>query len=398
LPIVQQKAVEKSLVEPHGGRIIDRLLKQHEREAIQDIIVAAPRISASERSVCDVICIATGAFSPLTGFMKQDDYTSSVKAMRLANGLLWPIPIVLPVADNELRALKLGRAAALIGPDNTLLGSIEVEEIYKASPEDEARYVYGTTDRKHPGVANVFDSPQMYVGGKISLLTMPKLEFPSYSLTPAETRRRFGELGWNSVVGFQTRNPVHRAHEYLQKVALEIVDGLLLHPLVGTTKDDDLPAAVRMRCYEALLERYYPRGRAMLSVYQAAMRYAGPREALLHAIVRKNYGCSHFIVGRDHAGVGSYYGSFDAQQIFNEIEGELGITILRFENAFWCNSCEGMATAKTCPHGTEAHVILSGTKVRELLRSGKRPPLEISRPEIADILIQALAESPVAKT
>jgi len=399
LPVLEDKVAAKPrLVEPHGGTITDRVLQGAAARKLQEKITGSPKITLSERTVCDVACIGIGAFSPLTGFMRQNDYRSCMESMRLANGLIWPIPIVLPVNAAERDSIKIGSLASLVGPDDKLLGAIEIEEIYQAEHDREAQLVYRTTDRKHPGVAAVLDSPDTYVAGEISLVAMPRLEFPSYSLTPSETRARFHDLGWSRVVGFQTRNPVHRAHEYLQKVALETVDGLLLHPLVGTTKDDDLPAAVRMRCYEALLEKYYPSERALLAVYQAAMRYAGPREAVLHAIARKNYGCSHFIVGRDHAGVGSYYGSFDAQAIFNDIEDELGITILRFENAFWCNACEGMATAKTCPHSSDAHVVLSGTKVRELLRSGKRPPLEISRPEIADILIQALAETPAAKT
>jgi sulfate adenylyltransferase len=329
--------------------------------------------------------------------MDRHDYESCVQSMRLADGTLWPIPIVLPVADTELGALNAGAHAALVDEEGEVLAAIEIEDIFKADHERETLNVYGTMDLKHPGVAAVLAAPQTYAGGKITLLKSPSPEFPEYTLTPLETRARFSELGWSFIVGFQTRNPVHRAHEYLQKVALETVDGLFLHPLVGTTKDDDLPAAMRMRCYEVLLQGYYPQNRALLGVYRAAMRYAGPREAVLHAIVRKNYGCSHFIVGRDHAGAGSYYGTFDAQHIFDDIEEELGVKILRFDNAFWCTSCEGMATAKTCPHSADDHVVLSGTRVRELLRSGQRPPAEFTRPEIADILIQSLAEQQMVK-
>jgi len=397
LPILASNGTRESrLVEPHGGSLVNRALVAEDARLLKDKLRDSVAIRLNERSLCDVICIATGAFSPLSGFMRERDYRSCIEDMRLSSGLIWPIPIVLPADAATLSSLKLGSRAALVSPDGQIVGAIEVEQIFEGDPMQEASRVYGTTDQQHPGVAAVLSSPKAYVAGEISLVEMPPLEFPSYSLTPAETRACFAERGWNSIVGFQTRNPVHRAHEYLQKVALENVDGMLLHPLVGTTKGDDIPAAVRMRCYEALLERYYPAQRAMLAVYQAAMRYAGPREAVLHAIVRKNFGCSHFIVGRDHAGVGSYYGSFDAQRIFDEIEPELGITILRFENAFWCNACEGMVTTKTCPHGPEQHVVLSGTKVRELLRSGQRPPAEFSRPEIADILIQALADTPKA--
>jgi len=384
------------LIKPHGGLLVDRVRPWD--EASRELTTRASRVTVSDRTVCDLICIANGAFSPLEGFLNRNDYESCVESMRLSNGVLWPIPIALPVDGSELASLRLDTPAALVDSNGETLATIEIEDIYKANHEQEALRVYGTTDSKHPGVAAVFGAPQTYVGGKISLLREPAPEFPEYSLTPFETRARFIQLGWETVVGFQTRNPVHRAHEYLQKVALEIVDGLFLHPLVGTTKDDDLPAAVRMRCYEALLQGYYPQKRALLAVYHAAMRYAGPREAVLHAIVRKNYGCSHFIVGRDHAGAGSYYGPFDAQHIFDDIEAELGVNILRFDNAFWCKLCEGMATTKTCPHSSDVHVVFSGTRVRELLRSGQRPPAEFTRPEIADILIRTLAEHQVVKS
>jgi len=385
------------LIKPHGGMLVDRVRTKDEARGLLEQAGRAPRVTVSDRTVCDLICIANGAFSPLEGFLNRNDYESCIESMRLASGVFWPIPITLPVESGELASLHLDAPAALVNSNGDTLAIIEIEDIYTANHELETLKVYGTTDSNHPGVAAVLGAPRTYVGGKISLLKMPAPEFPEYTLTPFETRARFIQLRWDTVVGFQTRNPVHRAHEYLQKVALEIVDGLFLHPLVGTTKDDDLPASVRMRCYEALLEGYYPQKRALLGVYRAAMRYAGPREAVLHAIVRKNYGCTHFIVGRDHAGAGSYYGPFDAQRIFDEIEAELGVNILRFDNAFWCKSCEGMATAKTCPHGAEAHVVLSGTKVRELLRSGQRPPAEFTRHEIADILIRTLAEHQMVK-
>ncbi len=393
LVAIKENKKTPALVRPHGGALVNRLPTQSECERLLAEAAEAPTISLTDRTVCDIVCIVTGAFSPLQGFMGRADYQACIHSMRLKNGTIWPIPVVLPVTSEQAESLAVGVSAKLTDGNGTPVALIEIDDIYQANQQDETLLVYGTNDSNHPGVAAVLQSPSTYVGGIITLLTMPKPEFPLYALTPAETRQRFRDLGWRSVVGFQTRNPVHRAHEYLQKVALEIVDGLLLHPLVGTTKDDDLPAAVRMRCYEALLERYYPSGRALLGVYPAAMRYAGPREAVLHAIVRKNYGCSHFIVGRDHAGTGSYYGTYDAQHIFDNIEQELGITILRFDNSFWCNACEGMATAKTCPHRAADHVVLSGTKVRELLRSGQHPPKEFSRPEIADILIKALAES-----
>ena len=376
-----------TLVEPHGGTLVDRSVKGDASKAIADAR-SLPRIQLSDRSICDVICVATGAYSPLEGFMGSADYRSVVDDMRLANGLIWPMPIVLPCRGADVKA---GSRAALVDENGEVVATIDVSEVFNGDPAREAAKVYGTSDEAHPGVAAVLEAGAQYAAGPITLLAMPAPQFPAETMTPAQTRAKFAEQGWRTIVAFQTRNPVHRAHEYLQKVALEIVDGLLLHPLVGKTKGDDVPADVRMRCYHVLLEKYYPLGRTVLSVFPAAMRYAGPREAVLHAIARKNYGCSHFIVGRDHAGVGSYYGTFDAQRIFDGIERELGVTILRFEHSFWCNVCEGMATTKTCPHDKSNHVALSGTKVRDMLRAGERPPQEFSRPEVADVLISAMS-------
>lgn len=380
------------LNQPYGGRLSDRELRGAELERAREQATRLPRIRLGDRSVCDVVCLGTGVYSPLDGFMGKKDYDAVIDSMRLASGLLWPIPITLPVSDEELSAARGGAKAALVTADDTLLGTIDITETFAADVEREAPAVYRTPDVAHPGVALIANAPRTLVAGAVSLFVAPDFGFPQEYRTPAGTRELFESLGWKTVVGFQTRNPVHRAHEYLQKVAMEIVDGLMLHPLVGLTKDDDIPAAVRMACYRTLLEKYYPHKRAVLSIFPAAMRYAGPREAVLHAIARKNYGCSHFIVGRDHAGVGSYYGSFDAQQIFDDIEPELGITILRFDNASWCNACESMVTDKTCPHGAQERVSLSGTKVREMLRAGQRPPREFSRPEVADILIEAMAQ------
>jgi sulfate adenylyltransferase len=343
--------------------------------------------------------LATGALSPLTGFQGEEDYRSVLATMHLADGLAWAIPVVLGVRDDDLHRIGGATSIALrASNDAPPIAVLRVTEQFKRDKHAEALSVYRTDDLEHPGVKAVFDAGDTCVAGTLEVIALPPHDdFVDYRKTPAETRDAFRQRGWRTVVGFQTRNPIHRAHEYLQKCALEIVDGLLVHPLMGATKADDVPPDVRMRCYEALFGGYYPKDRAMISIFPAAMRYAGPREAIWHAIARKNYGCTHFIVGRDHAGVGSYYGTYDAQKIFEEFEpGELGIIPLMFEHSFFCLKCEGMGSPKTCPHADDDRVILSGTKVREMLRAGERPPIEFSRPEVADILIAAMrAEGPV---
>jgi sulfate adenylyltransferase len=336
----------------------------------------------------DLRALATGAYSPLTGFVGANDHRSVTESMRLADGSLWPIPICLGLPEG-VRVTDGGRV--LLGdPAGRLAGVLDVEEVFQRDRQAEAELVYGTTDPAHPGVARVLGAPGWAVAGPIRALVDP-LPGPVgvHALTPAETRAVFAERGWATVVGFQTRNPVHRAHEYLMKCALETVDGLLLHPLVGPTKDGDVPAEVRMAAYQAVLG-YFPAGRVLLAALVAPMRYAGPREAVLHALVRKNYGCTHFIVGRDHAGVGTYYGTFQAQQLLASLDPEeLGITPLRFDNAFWCQRCGAMATQKTCPHPTQEHVALSGTQVRAMLAAEQLPPTQFSRPEVARLLIDA---------
>ncbi len=350
-----------------------------------------PAIALSERLMSDLYLVAVGGLSPLTGFMGSDDYESVLADMRLASGLPWAVPIVLPASDQEIESLSVGGRAALMAPDGELAGVIEIEEIFDRQLEREAESVYGTTDTAHPGVAAIHLMGPRYIAGPIHYLYSGDISgFPAENLTPEQTRARFEEAGWETVVAFQTRNPIHRAHEYLQKCAMEIVDGLLLHPLVGETKQDDIPADVRMECYHTILEHYYPKDRVLLSVLPAAMRYAGPREAIHHSIMRRNYGCTHFIVGRDHAGVGDYYGTYDAQKIFDTIDMEaLGIQPLKFEHSFWCKLTGQMATDKTSPSGPEDRVFLSGTKVREMLTRGERPPAEFTRPEVADVLIRA---------
>jgi sulfate adenylyltransferase len=337
--------------------------------------------------------LAVGALSPLTGFLGQADYRSVLDTMHLESGLAWTIPVTLSLSDEQAKRIGGADAVTLVARQgDEPLAVLEVSGMFERDREREALAVFGTEDVEHPGVAALRRAGDLCVAGRLRVLRLPPHDdFTEYRLTPAETRAAFRDRGWRTIVGFQTRNPIHRAHEYIQKCALEIVDGLLVHPLVGATKADDVPPDVRMQCYEALFDGYYPKDRAMVAVFPAAMRYAGPKEAIWHAIARKNYGCSHFIVGRDHAGVGSFYGTYDAQKIFDAFEpDELGITPLRFEHSFWCNRCEGMGSPKTCPHGTEDRVSLSGTKVREMLRNGERPPQEFSRPEVADILIAAM--------
>jgi sulfate adenylyltransferase len=350
------------------------------------------RIQLNRREISDLEMIGVGAFSPLEGFMGEKDFESVVGRMRLANGLPWTIPVTLAVTAEEEKQYRPGDDVALVEEGGKPLGILHLAEKYRPDKQREAREVYKTTEEAHPGVKAVYEMGEVYLAGKITALDRPSsIEFAENRLDPAETRALFAEKKWKRIVAFQTRNPIHRAHEYLQKCALESCDGLLIHPLVGETKGDDIPADVRMDCYKALIQDYYPKDRVVLSVLPANMRYAGPREAIFHAIMRKNYGCTHFIVGRDHAGVGTYYGTYDAHFIFDEFTAEeIGITPLFYEHTFWCNKCEGMASTKTCPHGKENHVALSGTKVRDMLSKGERPPAEFSRPEVADILIRAM--------
>ena len=381
-------------IAPHGGKLVDLLVTGSEAEALSHEVEHLPRVVVNDRELSDLEMLAVGALSPLTGFASKADYDSVLDSMHLANGLAWTIPVTLSLDEEAVKLIGGASSVSLEGEGTEPLAVLRVDEVFRRDREREAVAVFGTEDLDHPGVRALHDAGDYCLAGSIQVLRLPPHEdFVEYRLTPAETRAEFERRGWRTVVGFQTRNPIHRAHEYLQKCALEITDGLLVHPLVGATKGDDVPAEVRMRCYEALFEGYYPKDRAMVSVFPAAMRYAGPKEAIWHAIARKNYGCTHFVIGRDHAGVGSYYGTYDAQQIFERFDpDELGITPLMFEHSFWCNRCEGMASPKTCPHGEEDRVSLSGTKVREMLRAGERPPPEFSRPEVADILIEAMRD------
>ena len=378
------------LITPHGGTLVNREVTGRERDQLMRAASDFPKLQLNARQISDLLMIASGAYSPLEGFMGEADYKGVVSNMRLANGVIWPLPITLAVSSEEAKRLKVKKDVALYD-DHLLLGVLHLTEKYTYGKTRQAELVYRTTDSAHPGVQALYNQGDWLLAGPITLINRPReFSFLEYRKDPSETRALFQDRGWRRVVAFQTRNPVHRAHEYIQKCAMEIADGLLLHPLVGETKSDDVPADVRMRSYEKILAHYYPMSRTMLAVMPAAMRYAGPREAVFHALIRKNYGCSHFIVGRDHAGVGNYYGTYDAHYIFDEFEPhELGITPLFFEHTFFCKSCGAMASSKTCPHEQSEHVTLSGTKVRELLSAGQLPPVEFSRPEVAQVLIEA---------
>lgn len=386
-------------IAPHGGQLVNRLVSEQQRQEFLSKADFLPRVQLTERSLSDLELIAIGGFSPLTGFMNQSDYESVVMNMRLANGLPWAIPITLPVSEAIAELLEVGSLVRLDDPNGTFVGILELSQKYTYDKLKEALHVYRTNEDRHPGVKVVYEQGNTYLAGDIWLLERRRHpQFPTYQIDPAESRELFAEKGWRTIVGFQTRNPIHRAHEYIQKCALEIVDGLFLHPLVGATKSDDVPADVRMTCYEIMLEHYYPQDRVILAINPAAMRYAGPREAIFHAILRKNYGCTHFIVGRDHAGVGDYYGTYDAQYIFDEFEpGELGIIPLMFEHAFYCTRTKGMATSKTSPSLPEERIHLSGTKVRDMLRRGESPPPEFSRPEVAAELAKVMHQMAVAE-
>jgi len=367
------------LIKPHGGELVCRTGPR------PDGVEALEKVSLDSRELSDLDMIASGALSPLRGFMGRDNYESVLESMRLKNGFAWSLPVCLAVDE-----APKGDRVALAGEDGSLFAVLDVAEVFDYDAKREAELCYRTSDPAHPGVARLLGQKPLYLAGEVTVFERQMPLFPELALDPAGTRALFAERGWRRVVGFQTRNPIHRAHEYLTKVALETVDGLLIHPLVGDTKSDDIPSSVRVDCYRTLIGGYYPPDRVVLSAFPAAMRYAGPREAIWHAICRKNYGCSHFIVGRDHAGVGSYYGTYDAQLIFDEFEPhELDIEPMMFEHSFWCRRCGSMASTKSCPHGAEDRVVLSGTKVREMLAAGEEPPIEFTRPEVADVLIEA---------
>jgi sulfate adenylyltransferase len=386
-------------IKPHGGTLVNRLLNGEAREEAIARAAGLERIILSDLNLADLEMIATGGLSPLTGFLLQADYETVVHHMHLTNGLPWTIPVTLAVTQEQADRIATGCEVALVertAAGENVLALLEVREKYTYDREAEAQQVYRTTDAAHPGVARLYNQGDVLLGGPVQVISLPERardEFPDLRYTPEQTRRILAERGWRRVVGFQTRNPIHRAHEYIQKTALEIVDGLLLHPLVGETKSDDIPANIRVESYKTIVEAYYPASRVLLGVFPAAMRYAGPREAIFHAIARKNYGCTHFIVGRDHAGVGKYYGTYDAHLIFDEFSPEeIGITPLFFEHTFYCKSCGGVVSLKTCPHDRSHHVVLSGTQVREKLARGELLPEEFTRPEVSRVLMRGIQE------
>src|SRR5690348_7517324 len=382
------------LIAPHGGELRVNMAGETERVSLREHARSLPQVEVGSRQLADLEMLAIGAYSPLRGFMTRADYLGSVDDMHLSNGLPWSVPITLPVSAEQAESLKEGMQIALVNAHGALQAVMTIEEKFGYDKAHEASKVYRTTEEAHPGVKVLYQQGDVLVGGPVRVVALQHQAFAQYRFTPTQSRQQFAERGWKRVVGFKTRNPVHRAHEYIQKCALETVDGLYLHPLVGDTKGDDIPADVRMRCYEVLLANYYPANRVILGVLPAAMRYAGPREAVFHSLMRKNYGCSHFIVGRDHAGVGNYYGTYDAHKIFSAFDPiKLGITPMFFDHTFFCRVCDAMASSKTCPHDREQHVILSGTKVRQMLRDGEIPPREFTRPEVAKILIEAMRET-----
>lgn len=378
------------MIQPHGGLLVDLQASAEEIKEFNSKYKDMIKIRVGNRVFSDLLLLSTGAYSPLTGFMNQTDYDSVISDMRLSNGMVWTLPITLSVSEAKAKNINEGMDVALLDSTGQLIAVLHVEDKFHYKKDIEAKEVYLTSDHKHPGLVQLYKQGEVLLGGSIRLINRPLFPFSKYEKDPRQLREYIQNKGWKTVTAFQTRNPIHRAHEYIQKCALEITDGLLIHPLIGETKEDDVPAKIRIKSYEVILRNYYRIDRTLMTVFPAAMRYAGPREAVFHAICRKNYGCTHMIIGRDHAGVGNYYGTYDAQNLIKSFtQEELGIISLCFEHAFYCQKCEGMTTAKTCCHDQSHHIILSGTKVREMLKEGKSLPPEFTRPEVAQVLTEA---------
>jgi sulfate adenylyltransferase len=379
----------KQLTPPHGGQLKPLLLTGSELAENVKKAEKLEKIKLNSKETSDLIMLAMGAFSPLEGFMTSADYNGCVENMELADGTLWPIPITLAVEKGQADSLKQGQEVALIDDESgDLMGMMTVEEKFTYDRKKEAENVFRTTDQEHPGVKKLYTQGDVYIGGAVKAFSEGKYpDLYEEFARPAQTREIFEERGWSTVAAFQTRNPMHRSHEYLSKIAMEVSDGLFIHPIVGALKAGDIPADTRMKCYQTLIDKYYLKERVVLKVYPMEMRYGGPREAVLHAIIRQNFGCSHLIIGRDHAGVGSYYGMFDAQNIFDELKaGALEIKPLKLDWTFWCYKCGEMASLKTCPHDKEDRCLISGTALRQMLSDGEKPPTEFSRPEVLEIL------------
>jgi len=376
-------------ITPHGGALVNRLLSGDALSAAKKKAETLSKIKVDTYIAFEIDGIAKGIFSPLTGFMNEAQTRSVMDTMLLSKDIPWTFPILLSVSQAEADTLSVGQEVAIEDDRGDIVAILHLSEKFSLDKKELAEKIYRTTEDKHPGVAYTYSHGEVYLAGDVDVLQAREVEFQEYNLTPAQTREVFAQNGWKRIVAFQTRNPIHRAHEYLTKCALENCDGLLIHPLMGTTKSDDIPGDVRMQCYMELMKHYYAPEHVKLSIMPVNMRYAGPKEAVMHAIMRRNYGCTHFIVGRDHAGVGSYYGTYDAHQIFDEICPEaLGITPMFYDNAFYSTITKSMASKKTAPGGPDTQIFLSGTKVRDLLRAGQRPPEEFTRPEVADILIK----------
>lgn len=375
------------MLPPHGGRLVNRIPEDEgKREELREKASNLSSIQVDNSTVKDIQNIADGGYSPLQGFLGRNDFLKVVHDHTLEDGTVWTVPIILDISEQKADQLQEGAQVALVDGHNQPIALMDVEELYEYDKMTAAKELFGTEDTEHPGVANFLNQEDLLVAGRIELIQDGFTNFSDYYLRPVETRVLFKAKGWETVVGFQTRNVPHRGHEYLQKSSLEIVDGILIHPKIGRKKDGDWKDPVILNAYDALLSSYYLKDHSALSIFPADMRYMGPREAVFDAIVRKNYGCTHFIVGRDHAGVGDYYGDFEAHQIFDELE-DIDITPLKFDYAYYCKQCDEMVSDKTCPHSMEDRVVPSGTRVRTMIKEGEAPPKEIMRPEVAEAIL-----------